>query len=68
MNLYTLMFNIIQKKSRYIIEYFISQWCTAKQSKQCPDIWNRHKASTRTDNASETNHSITKKSIPKTHP
>jgi len=38
-------------------------------SKQCPDIWNRQKASTRTDNASETNHSITKNSnLTNTHP
>ena len=58
----------LNDKHLEFIEYFISQWCTAKQSKQCPDIWNRHKASTRTDNASETNHSIIKNSIPNTHP
>ena len=57
----------LNEKHLEFIEYLISQWRTAKQSKQCPDIWNRHKASTRTDNPSETNHSITKNSIPKTH-
>ena len=48
--------------------YFVYQWCNAKKSKQGPEIWNQHKATTRTNNLSETNHSTMPSNIPRYHP
>ena len=33
--------------------YFIKKWCTAKKSKQNPEIWNQHKAINRTNSCLE---------------
>jgi hypothetical protein len=44
---------ILNDKQLEFVEYFVSQWCNAKKSKQCPDIWNIHEATMRTNYNSE---------------
>jgi len=51
-----------------IIEYFINQWCNAKQSKQSPKIWNVHLETRKTNNMSESNHTEMTVTIPRHHP
>ena len=50
------------------LQYFISQWCTAKSSKQSPAIWNHHKSVIRTNNIAEGYHSMMSSNIPRHHP
>ena len=49
-------------------QYFVSQWCNAKTSKQGPEIWNHHLSTIRTNNNAEGYHSMMSSTIPRHHP
>ncbi len=57
---------IFDKKVEFL-QYFVKQWLNAKMSKQGPEIWSQHLATIRTNNASESNHSIQSSIIPRHH-
>ncbi len=57
---------VFDKKVEFL-QYFVDQWLNAKMSKQGPEIWNQHLATIRTNNASESNHSIQSSIIPRHH-
>ena len=58
----------LDEKQVEFVEYFVDQWCNAKQSKQRPAIWNQHLATMRMNNTSEGNHSSMGATIPRHHP
>ena len=49
------------------LNYFVNQWCTEKKSKQIPEIWNQHKATTQSNNCLEPNNYTMPSNLPRFH-